>query len=147
MRRVLVVGVTKTDYLPANESPVMSFFFSHWCWTATTLSFGTTELFLTGEFITPKLKMLTSFHPRRFVFNKRSVGSTHSSHGNLSQASITSCDVLSGDEVDSPLHRPAKISERRSNSSTDIQGARSVINPNKDIYKTMNTYLLLQNEW
>ncbi|XP_041805339.1 rho GTPase-activating protein 29-like isoform X2 [Chelmon rostratus] len=61
----------------------------------------------------------------RFVFNKRSVGSTHSSHGNLSQASITSCDVLSGDEVDSPLHRPAKISERRSNSSTDIQALRS----------------------
>uniref|UniRef100_A0A8C4IQH7 Rho GTPase-activating protein 29 n=1 Tax=Dicentrarchus labrax TaxID=13489 RepID=A0A8C4IQH7_DICLA len=60
-----------------------------------------------------------------FVFNKRSVGSTHSSHGNLSQASITSCEVLSGDEVDSPLHRPAKISERRSNSSTDIQGLKS----------------------
>ncbi|XP_071347432.1 rho GTPase-activating protein 29-like isoform X2 [Trachinotus anak] len=60
----------------------------------------------------------------RFVF-KRSVGSTHSSHGNLSQASVTSCDVLSGDEVDSPLHRPAKISERRSNSSTDIQALRS----------------------
>ncbi|XP_023263162.1 rho GTPase-activating protein 29-like isoform X1 [Seriola lalandi dorsalis] len=60
----------------------------------------------------------------RFVF-KRSVGSTHSSHGNLSQASITSCDVLSGDEVDVPLHRPAKISERRSNSSTDIQALRS----------------------
>ncbi|XP_035526947.1 rho GTPase-activating protein 29-like isoform X1 [Morone saxatilis] len=61
----------------------------------------------------------------RFVFNKRSVGSSHSSHGNLSQASITSCDVLSGDEGDSPLHRPAKISERRSNSSTDIQGLKS----------------------
>ncbi|XP_076601794.1 rho GTPase-activating protein 29-like isoform X1 [Chaetodon auriga] len=61
----------------------------------------------------------------RFVFNKRSVGSTHSSHGNLSQASITSCDVLSGDEADGPLHRPAKISERRSNSSTDIQALRS----------------------
>lgn len=56
------------------------------------------------------------------MFNKRSVGSTHSSHGNLSQASITSGDVLSGDEVDSPLHRPAKISEQRSNSSTDIPG-------------------------
>lgn len=41
----------------------------------------------------------------RFIFNKRSVSSTHSSHGNLSQASITSCDVLSGDEVD--LHRTA----------------------------------------
>ncbi|XP_039999597.1 rho GTPase-activating protein 29-like isoform X1 [Xiphias gladius] len=61
----------------------------------------------------------------RFVFNKRSVGSTHSSHGNLSQASITSCDVLSGDEVDCPLHQPAKISELRSNSSTDIQALRS----------------------
>lgn len=60
----------------------------------------------------------------RFVFNKRSVGSTHSSHGNLSQTSITSGDVLSGDEVDNLLHRPAKISERRSNSSTDIQGLR-----------------------
>ncbi|XP_072296818.1 rho GTPase-activating protein 29-like [Eucyclogobius newberryi] len=36
----------------------------------------------------------------RFIFNKRSVGSTHSSHGNLSQASITSCDVLSGDDTD-----------------------------------------------
>ncbi|XP_049454046.1 rho GTPase-activating protein 29-like isoform X1 [Epinephelus fuscoguttatus] len=60
----------------------------------------------------------------RFVFNKRSVGSTHSSHGNLSQASITSCDVLSGDEADNLLHRPAKIGERRSNSSTDIQALR-----------------------
>uniref|UniRef100_UPI0037E81826 rho GTPase-activating protein 29-like isoform X1 n=2 Tax=Semicossyphus pulcher TaxID=241346 RepID=UPI0037E81826 len=66
-----------------------------------------------------------SFDNTRFVFNKRSVGSTHSSHGNLSQASITSCDVLSGDEVDSPLHRAAKMSERRSNSSTDIQALRS----------------------
>lgn len=60
------------------------------------------------------------------MFNKRSVGSTHSSHGNLSQASITSCDVLSGDEADAPLNRHAKISERRSNSSTDIQGAHTV---------------------
>lgn len=62
----------------------------------------------------------TSSDNTRFVFNKRSVGSTHSSHGNLSQASITSCEVLSGDEVDIPLHRPAKIREQRSNSSTDI---------------------------
>ncbi|XP_074544762.1 rho GTPase-activating protein 29-like isoform X2 [Halichoeres trimaculatus] len=60
----------------------------------------------------------------RFLFNKRSVGSTHSSHGNLSQASITSCDVLSGDEVDGALQRAAKIGERRSNSSTDIQALR-----------------------
>ncbi|XP_047444537.1 rho GTPase-activating protein 29-like isoform X2 [Mugil cephalus] len=65
----------------------------------------------------------------RFVFNKRSVGSTHSSHGNLSQASITSGDVLSGDDADGSLHRPAKISERRSNSSTDIQALRSQAPP------------------
>lgn len=43
----------------------------------------------------------------RFIFNKRSVGSTHSSHGNLSQASITSCDVLSGDDGDASSHRTA----------------------------------------
>nr|XP_057917320.1 rho GTPase-activating protein 29-like isoform X2 [Doryrhamphus excisus]XP_057917321.1 rho GTPase-activating protein 29-like isoform X2 [Doryrhamphus excisus] len=59
----------------------------------------------------------------RLVFNKRSVGSRHSSHGNLSQASLTSCDVLSGDEVDSLLHQP-RMGELRS-SSTDIQGLRS----------------------
>ncbi|XP_042164268.1 rho GTPase-activating protein 29 isoform X1 [Oncorhynchus tshawytscha] len=52
------------------------------------------------------------------LFSKRSLGST-SSHGNLSQVSLTSDDVLSGDEVDSPLgSRPGK----RSNSATDIQG-------------------------
>ncbi|KAF3857991.1 hypothetical protein F7725_011192 [Dissostichus mawsoni] len=67
----------------------------------------------------------TSSDNARFVFNKRSVGSTHSSHGNLSQASIYSGDVLSGDEVDCALHRSAKISERRSNSSTDIPALRS----------------------
>ncbi|XP_029970265.1 rho GTPase-activating protein 29-like isoform X3 [Salarias fasciatus] len=63
----------------------------------------------------------------RFVFKKRSVGSTHSSHGNLSQASVTSGDVLSGDEVDNALHRHAKIREQRSNSSTDIQALRSQV--------------------
>ncbi|KAM9844919.1 rho GTPase-activating protein 29-like [Aulostomus maculatus] len=67
---------------------------------------------------------ISSDNPR-FVFNKRSVGSTHSSHGNLSQGSVTSCDVLSGDEVESPLHHPAKISEGRSSSSTDIQALRN----------------------
>ncbi|CAB1326828.1 unnamed protein product, partial [Coregonus sp. 'balchen'] len=49
-----------------------------------------------------------------------SMGST-SSHSNLSQVSLISGDVLSGDEVDSPLgSRPGK----RSNSATDIQGLR-----------------------
>ncbi|KAM9718462.1 rho GTPase-activating protein 29-like isoform 1-T1 [Menidia menidia] len=61
----------------------------------------------------------------RFVFNKRSVGSTHSSHGNLSQASNNSCDVSCGDEPENPLHRSVKISERRSNSSTDIRALKS----------------------
>ncbi|XP_076004412.1 rho GTPase-activating protein 29-like isoform X2 [Genypterus blacodes] len=62
----------------------------------------------------------------RFVFNKRSVGSTHSSHGNLSQASITSFEMLSGDEVDSPSHSlPVQIGEQRSSSSTDIPDLRS----------------------
>uniref|UniRef100_A0A8C4ZG86 Rho GTPase-activating protein 29 n=1 Tax=Gadus morhua TaxID=8049 RepID=A0A8C4ZG86_GADMO len=42
----------------------------------------------------------------RFLFHKRSVDSSHSSHGNLSQASG---ELLSGDEVDSPLYtRPGK---------------------------------------
>ncbi|KAM4552606.1 rho GTPase-activating protein 29-like isoform 1-T1 [Odontesthes bonariensis] len=62
----------------------------------------------------------------RFVFSKRSVGSTHSSHGNLSQASNNSCDVLSGDEAENLLHRPVRISERRSNSSTDIPALKSL---------------------
>lgn len=74
-------------------------------------------------------KCQVSLH--RFVFNKRSVGSTHSSHGNLSQASITSYDVLSGDEADNVMHRP-QFSERRSNSSTDIQGTGSVFGSFRD---------------
>uniref|UniRef100_A0A8C6PAG3 Rho GTPase-activating protein 29 n=1 Tax=Nothobranchius furzeri TaxID=105023 RepID=A0A8C6PAG3_NOTFU len=57
----------------------------------------------------------------RFVLSKKSQGSAYSSHGNLSQASATSCDVPSGDDVD----RPAKIGERRSNSSVDITALRS----------------------
>uniref|UniRef100_A0A3Q0RLN2 Rho GTPase-activating protein 29 n=1 Tax=Amphilophus citrinellus TaxID=61819 RepID=A0A3Q0RLN2_AMPCI len=59
--------------------------------------------------------------------NKRSVSSYRSSHGNLSQASTTSCDVLSGDEMDSTVLRPAKISEQRSSSSADIQALRSQV--------------------
>ncbi|KAG5268200.1 hypothetical protein AALO_G00209380 [Alosa alosa] len=56
---------------------------------------------------------------------KQSMSSSHSSHGNLSQVSVTSGDFLGTDEVESPLHsRPAKIAERRSNSSTDIQALR-----------------------
>ncbi|XP_040921496.1 rho GTPase-activating protein 29 isoform X2 [Toxotes jaculatrix] len=57
-------------------------------------------------------------------FNKRSTSGCHSSHSNLSQASMTS-DLLGGDEVDSPINaQHTKIAERRSNSSTDIQALR-----------------------
>lgn len=107
------LSVSKADWKPEGES--QSRLLKWWM----ILSFGA---------IIPLLPVCSSHvvfksdFPR-FVFNKRSVGSTHSSHGNLSQASITSGDVLSGDEVDSPLHRPAKIGEQRSNSSTDIPGA------------------------
>ncbi|XP_015237727.1 PREDICTED: rho GTPase-activating protein 29-like isoform X1 [Cyprinodon variegatus] len=75
----------------------------------------------------PKEHLQTDHFSEHFRsgFSKRSQGSTHSSHGNLSQGSITSSDVLSGDDVDNPLHRPTKISERRSNSSTDIPALKS----------------------
>ncbi|XP_065132168.1 rho GTPase-activating protein 29 isoform X1 [Paramisgurnus dabryanus] len=55
-------------------------------------------------------------------FHKRSVSSTHSSHGNLSQGSVTSGDNHSADEVEGTAQPcKAKISERRSNSSVDLQ--------------------------
>ncbi|XP_069007484.1 rho GTPase-activating protein 29 isoform X1 [Embiotoca jacksoni] len=57
-------------------------------------------------------------------FNKRSLSGSHSSHSNLSQASVTS-DLLGGDDVDSPISaQHAKVAERRSNGSTDIQALR-----------------------
>uniref|UniRef100_A0A673WBJ2 Rho GTPase-activating protein 29 n=1 Tax=Salmo trutta TaxID=8032 RepID=A0A673WBJ2_SALTR len=67
--------------------------------------------------------------PAQLPLAKRSLSSTHcsthSSHGNLSQMSVTSGDFLGTNEVESPVNtRPAKISERRSNSSTDIQALR-----------------------
>uniref|UniRef100_A0A668AM04 Rho GTPase-activating protein 29 n=1 Tax=Myripristis murdjan TaxID=586833 RepID=A0A668AM04_9TELE len=56
--------------------------------------------------------------------HKLSIHGSLSAHGNLSQASVAS-DLLSADEADSPVHtRPGKISEKRSNSSTDIQALR-----------------------
>ncbi|KAJ8010451.1 hypothetical protein DPEC_G00075210 [Dallia pectoralis] len=59
---------------------------------------------------------------------KRSMSSsqcnTYSSQGNLSQMSVTSGDFL-GTEVESPVHTgPFRISERRSNSTTDIQALK-----------------------
>ncbi|XP_041817556.1 rho GTPase-activating protein 29 isoform X3 [Chelmon rostratus] len=57
-------------------------------------------------------------------FNKRSLSGSHSSHSNLSQASVSS-DLLGADDVDSPINaQNTKIAERRSNSSTDIQALR-----------------------
>ncbi|KAG7216737.1 hypothetical protein INR49_021120 [Caranx melampygus] len=57
-------------------------------------------------------------------FNKRSLSGCHSSHSNLSQASVTS-DLPGGEEVDSPMGaQHTKIAERRSNSSIDIQALR-----------------------
>ncbi|XP_076617791.1 rho GTPase-activating protein 29 isoform X2 [Chaetodon auriga] len=57
-------------------------------------------------------------------FNKRSLSGSHSSHSNLSQASVSS-DLLGADDVDSPINaQHTKIAERRSNSNTDIQALR-----------------------
>lgn len=56
------------------------------------------------------------------LFNKRLLSGSHSSHSNLSQASVTS-DLLGADDVDSPTSaQHTKIAERQSNSSNDIQG-------------------------
>ncbi|KAK1884750.1 Rho GTPase-activating protein 29 [Dissostichus eleginoides] len=58
------------------------------------------------------------------LFTKRSLSGSHSSHSNLSQVSVTS-DIIGTDEVESPISsQHAKIAEKRSNSSTDIQALR-----------------------
>ncbi|XP_054478813.1 rho GTPase-activating protein 29 isoform X2 [Anoplopoma fimbria] len=63
-------------------------------------------------------------HSTGMLFNKRSLSGSHSSHSNLSQASVTS-DLLGADDVDSPITaQHARIAERRSNSNTDIQALR-----------------------
>ncbi|XP_052658133.1 rho GTPase-activating protein 29 isoform X3 [Harpia harpyja] len=57
------------------------------------------------------------------VFNKQSTNSVHTSHGNLSQCS-GDFPAQTLDDVGSPIyHRSQKIGEKRSSSSTDIQGA------------------------
>ncbi|XP_071341976.1 rho GTPase-activating protein 29 isoform X2 [Trachinotus anak] len=55
-------------------------------------------------------------------FNKHSLSGCHSSHDNLSQASMAS-DLLGGDDIDINAQH-TKIAERHSNSSTDIQATR-----------------------
>lgn len=63
------------------------------------------------------------------LFTKRSLSGSHSSHSNLSQVSVTS-DIIGADEVESPISsQHAKIAEKRSNSSTDIQGTQVNIKP------------------
>ncbi|XP_073704661.1 rho GTPase-activating protein 29 isoform X2 [Garra rufa] len=58
--------------------------------------------------------------------HKRSQSSTRSSHGNLSQGSVTSADNQSADEIESTVQPcKAKIAERRSNSSIDMQALRT----------------------
>uniref|UniRef100_G3NB98 Rho GTPase-activating protein 29 n=1 Tax=Gasterosteus aculeatus aculeatus TaxID=481459 RepID=G3NB98_GASAC len=59
------------------------------------------------------------------LFSKRLLSGSHSSHSNLSQASVTS-DLLGADDMESPVTaQHAKIAERHSNSSTDIQALRT----------------------
>ncbi|XP_067310064.1 rho GTPase-activating protein 29 isoform X2 [Pseudorasbora parva] len=58
--------------------------------------------------------------------HKRSQSSTRSSHGNLSQGSVTSADNHSADEVECTVQPcKTKIAERRSNSSIDMQASRT----------------------
>uniref|UniRef100_A0A673LS45 Rho GTPase-activating protein 29 n=1 Tax=Sinocyclocheilus rhinocerous TaxID=307959 RepID=A0A673LS45_9TELE len=65
------------------------------------------------------LESLMSLH-------KRSQSSTRSSHGNLSQGSVTSADNHSADDVEGTIQPcKAKIAERRSNSSIDMQVLRT----------------------
>lgn len=65
----------------------------------------------------------------RVLFSKRLLSGSHSSQSNLSQASMTS-DPLATDDTDGSVNSQlAKISDRRSNSSSDIHGARDVSLP------------------
>ncbi|CAF98794.1 unnamed protein product, partial [Tetraodon nigroviridis] len=58
------------------------------------------------------------------LFSKRLLSGSHSSQSNLSQASVTS-DPLATDDTDGSMNSQlAKISDRRSNSSSDIQALR-----------------------
>lgn len=58
----------------------------------------------------------------RMLFNKRLLSGSHSSQSNLSQQSVTS-DPLGADDIFGPINsQHTKMAERRSNSSSDIQG-------------------------
>uniref|UniRef100_A0A8C5I419 Rho GTPase-activating protein 29 n=1 Tax=Gouania willdenowi TaxID=441366 RepID=A0A8C5I419_GOUWI len=93
------------------------------------------KLYEPGECYSEFVRNLPKNLPREHLFSDslasdntshmRQMSSTHSSHGNLSRASINSCDVLSGDEVDNVLHRHTRMREQRSNSSIDLQALTS----------------------
>ncbi|XP_018609159.1 rho GTPase-activating protein 29-like isoform X3 [Scleropages formosus] len=56
---------------------------------------------------------------------KQSTSSTHSSHGNLSQMSVTSSDLHSTEEVESPAPtRTGQVQEFPSDSSTDVRAVK-----------------------
>lgn len=79
-------------------------------------------------------RALTSVFLSRMSIQKRSQSSTRSSHGNLSQGSVTSADNHSADEVEGTAQPcKAKIAERRSNSSIDMQGKRCCFLVVKDL--------------
>lgn len=62
----------------------------------------------------------------RLPLSKRVMNSGHSSQVHLSQVSLTPGDFLSADEVESHVQaRTGKMTDGRSNSSTDIQGSAS----------------------
>uniref|UniRef100_A0A8C9RF62 Rho GTPase-activating protein 29 n=1 Tax=Scleropages formosus TaxID=113540 RepID=A0A8C9RF62_SCLFO len=65
--------------------------------------------------------------PLEGPLTKQSTSSTHSSHGNLSQMSVTSSDLHSTEEVESPAPtRTGQVQEFPSDSSTDPERARRV---------------------
>lgn len=72
----------------------------------------------------------------RVLFSKRLLSGSHSSQSNLSQASVTS-DPLATDDTDGSMNSQlAKISDRRSNSSSDIQGVRDASLPGDLLHKS-----------
>lgn len=78
---------------------------------------------ITVQFISIKVFPFSLF---RILFSKRLLSGSHSSQSNLSQASVTS-DPLATDDVEGCVSsQHARISERRSNSSSDIHGAGDI---------------------
>uniref|UniRef100_A0A674NKJ6 Rho GTPase-activating protein 29 n=1 Tax=Takifugu rubripes TaxID=31033 RepID=A0A674NKJ6_TAKRU len=83
------------------------------------------KLYEPGQRYIDFVQNLPTDGPRlEILFSKRLLGGSHSSQSNISQASVTS-DPLATDNVDGSINsQHAKISERRSNSSSDIHALR-----------------------